>query len=152
MTEEDLLQKDWYAVLDASPTDCLQVLKQKYQRLALLYHPDKQSPDAAVEQVQQCVQRFIEVDQAWKILGDEQTKRAYDLQRRAGELRQSWPVDAHICLDDMSWDDESVLSMRIDPCEWMNTELPLIASVLTFRGAGLHLQLPLWWFLRPWER
>ncbi|XP_023674190.1 dnaJ homolog subfamily C member 24 [Paramormyrops kingsleyae] len=106
MTEEDLLQKDWYAVLDASPTDCLQVLKQKYQRLALLYHPDKQNPDTTVEQVQQCVQRFIEVDQAWKILGDEQTKRAYDLQRRAGELRQSWPVDAHICLDDMSWDDE----------------------------------------------
>uniref|UniRef100_A0A3B3QPS4 Elongator complex protein 4 n=1 Tax=Paramormyrops kingsleyae TaxID=1676925 RepID=A0A3B3QPS4_9TELE len=86
MTEEDLLQKDWYAVLDASPTDCLQVLKQKYQRLALLYHPDKQNPDTTVEQVQQCVQRFIEVDQAWKILGDEQTKRAYDLQRRGGGL------------------------------------------------------------------
>ncbi|KAL4641994.1 hypothetical protein GN956_G10564 [Arapaima gigas] len=106
MTAEELLRNDWYYVLDASPSDGLIELKRKYQRLALLYHPDKQSPDLAAELVQQHMQRFIEIDQAWKILGNEETKRAYDLQRRAKELKQSWPVDAHICLDDMSWDDE----------------------------------------------
>lgn len=28
------------------------------------------------------MQRFIEIDQAWKILGNEETKKEYDLQRR----------------------------------------------------------------------
>ncbi|XP_018619435.1 dnaJ homolog subfamily C member 24 [Scleropages formosus] len=106
MTAEELLRKDWYSVLEASPSDAPHELRRKYQRLALLYHPDKQSPDLAAEQVQRHMQRFIEVDQAWKILGNEETKRVYDLQRRAKELKQSWPVDAHICLGDMSWDDE----------------------------------------------
>ncbi|KAJ8344185.1 hypothetical protein SKAU_G00315140 [Synaphobranchus kaupii] len=105
MTHGNILHRDWYAILDASPSDCFQELKQKYQRLVLLYHPDKQSPDAATVEVEQRVERFIEVDQAWKILSNEETKRAYDLQRRAHELKQSWPVDAHICLDDMDWDD-----------------------------------------------
>ncbi|KAG7473686.1 hypothetical protein MATL_G00098530 [Megalops atlanticus] len=105
MTHDNRLHRDWYAILDASPSDCVQELKQKYQKLALLYHPDKQSPDTAAGEVEQCVQRFIEVDQAWKILGNEETKRAYDLQRRARELKQNWPVDAHVCLDDMTWDD-----------------------------------------------
>ncbi|KAG5839905.1 hypothetical protein ANANG_G00210080 [Anguilla anguilla] len=36
MTHEDILQRDWYAILDASPSDCFQELKQKYQRLVLL--------------------------------------------------------------------------------------------------------------------
>ncbi|KAJ8416236.1 hypothetical protein AAFF_G00382580 [Aldrovandia affinis] len=105
MTHDDMSQTDWYAVLDASPSDCLQELKQKYQRLALLYHPDKQGPDAGAGELEQRVQRFIEVNQAWKILSNEETKRAYDLQRHARELKQMWPLDAHVCLDDMDWDD-----------------------------------------------
>ncbi|KAJ8252087.1 hypothetical protein COCON_G00213990 [Conger conger] len=105
MTHENILHRDWYAILDASPSDCVQELKQKYQRLVLLYHPDKQGPGAAAGEVEQRLQRFIEVDQAWKILSNPETKTAYDLQRRAQELKQNWPVDAHISLDDMDWDD-----------------------------------------------
>ncbi|MBN3305325.1 DJC24 protein, partial [Amia calva] len=69
------------------------------------YHPDKQSPDVPPGEVEQRVQRFIEVDQAWKILGNEETKREYDLQRRATELQQRWPVDAQVFLEDMNWVD-----------------------------------------------
>uniref|UniRef100_W5MB15 DnaJ homolog subfamily C member 24 n=1 Tax=Lepisosteus oculatus TaxID=7918 RepID=W5MB15_LEPOC len=106
MTDESALQKDWYAVLEASPSDSLQELKQKYQKLALLYHPDKQSPDVPPGEVEQCVQRFIEVDQAWKILGNEETKKNYDLQRHAAELKQGWPIDAYVRLEDMTWQDD----------------------------------------------
>ncbi|XP_048477395.1 dnaJ homolog subfamily C member 24-like [Rhincodon typus] len=53
-----------------------------YELLQYNYHPDKQRADAPVEELEECVQRFIEVDQAWKILGNEETKREYDLQRR----------------------------------------------------------------------
>ncbi|XP_065799985.1 dnaJ homolog subfamily C member 24 isoform X2 [Muntiacus reevesi] len=45
------------------------------------YHPDKQSADAPAGSVEECIQKFIEIDQAWKILGNEETKKEYDLQR-----------------------------------------------------------------------
>lgn len=39
-------------------------------------------------------QRFIEIDQAWKILGNEETKKEYDLQRRGRSLPRSAVVAA----------------------------------------------------------
>lgn len=39
MTNADRQQKNWYSILEASPSDGLQELKQKYQRLALLVCP-----------------------------------------------------------------------------------------------------------------
>ncbi|XP_019332344.1 dnaJ homolog subfamily C member 24 isoform X3 [Alligator mississippiensis] len=75
-------KKDWYDILGAKPSDSLMELKRKYQKLVLLYHPDKQSADVPAGEVEERVQRFIEIDQAWKILGNEETKKEYDLQRR----------------------------------------------------------------------
>ncbi|XP_030642741.1 dnaJ homolog subfamily C member 24 [Chanos chanos] len=99
--------KEWYSILDAKPTDDLQVLKQKYQRLVLMFHPDKQRPDMTEEEAKKHLQRFLDVDQAWKTLSNEEMRREYDLQLRARELKQSWPVDAHIALEDMIWDDDT---------------------------------------------
>ncbi|KAK7815028.1 hypothetical protein U0070_024371 [Myodes glareolus] len=48
---------------------------------AYQYHPDKQSADAPAGTMEKCMQKFIEIDQAWKILGNEETKKMYDLQR-----------------------------------------------------------------------
>uniref|UniRef100_A0A3P8YJZ7 DnaJ homolog subfamily C member 24 n=1 Tax=Esox lucius TaxID=8010 RepID=A0A3P8YJZ7_ESOLU len=123
MTNKLISQNDWYSILEASPSDELQDLKQKYQRLALLYHPDKQGPDVTVTEAEEHLRRFIEVDQAWKVLSNQETKRAYDLQLRGAyclspaisqplkaagnELNQSWPVDARVCLDDMTWDEDN---------------------------------------------
>ncbi|XP_072841955.2 dnaJ homolog subfamily C member 24 isoform X1 [Pogona vitticeps] len=96
-------QKDWYSILGAGPSDSLTDLKRKYQRLVLLYHPDKQSTDVPAGEVEARMQRFIEIDRAWKILGNEETKKEYDLQRREYELTQGWPVDAQVSLGDMAW-------------------------------------------------
>ncbi|CAM5160831.1 unnamed protein product [Natator depressus] len=82
MAFEHIPQKDWYKILGAEPSESLTELKQKYQKLVLLYHPDKQSADVPAGEVEERVQRFIEIDQAWKILGNEETKKEYDLQRR----------------------------------------------------------------------
>ncbi|XP_051885156.1 dnaJ homolog subfamily C member 24 isoform X1 [Pristis pectinata] len=79
----NILQKDWYEILGSDPSDSPLELRQNYQRLILLYHPDKQSADVPAGELEERAQRFIEVDQAWKILGNEETKREYDLQRRA---------------------------------------------------------------------
>ncbi|XP_073664834.1 dnaJ homolog subfamily C member 24 isoform X2 [Tursiops truncatus] len=53
------------------------------------YHPDKQSADVPAGTVEECIQKFIEVDQAWKILGNEETKKEYDLQRHVLEAEKS---------------------------------------------------------------
>ncbi|XP_053305301.1 dnaJ homolog subfamily C member 24 [Spea bombifrons] len=97
------LHKDWYAVLGANPSDSQAELKQKYQKLALLYHPDKQSRNTTGKQVEDGAQRFIDINQAWKILGNEETKKEYDVLLRESELTQMWPVDAQIHLEEMSW-------------------------------------------------
>ncbi|XP_073432409.1 dnaJ homolog subfamily C member 24 isoform X2 [Dendrobates tinctorius] len=84
MTSENMSEKDWYSILGAHPSDSQAELKQKYQKLALLYHPDKQHRDIS-EQDKEGARKFIEISQAWKMLGNEETKRAYDLQRRGEE-------------------------------------------------------------------
>ncbi|XP_043372840.1 dnaJ homolog subfamily C member 24 isoform X3 [Dermochelys coriacea] len=125
-------QKDWYRILGAEPSESLTELKQKYQKLVLLgkrvhflssreywwnkYHPDKQSADVPAGEVEERVQRFIEIDQAWKILGNEETKKEYDLQRHEDDLMQTWPVDAQIYLEDMSWNKDEHCYRRSCRC------------------------------------
>ncbi|XP_076588316.1 dnaJ homolog subfamily C member 24 isoform X2 [Chaetodon auriga] len=96
-------EKDLYAVLGASSSDSVQQLKHRYQQLALQYHPDRLGGEASSE-VESAVKKFLEVDAAWRILSDQNTRRQYDLQRRAQELKQDWPVDSTVCLEDMTWD------------------------------------------------
>ncbi|KAL9850222.1 dnaJ homolog subfamily C member 24 isoform 2-T2 [Geothlypis trichas] len=43
------------------------------------YHPDKQAAGAAAEER---TRQFLEIHQAWKVLGNEETKQEYDLQQR----------------------------------------------------------------------
>ncbi|XP_072242906.1 dnaJ homolog subfamily C member 24 isoform X2 [Leuresthes tenuis] len=74
----DAEEQDLYAVLGASPSDSVQQLRHRYQQLALQYHPDRllQSSSEAAGS------RFVEVEAAWRILRDQNTRRQYDLQRR----------------------------------------------------------------------
>ncbi|XP_068003947.1 dnaJ homolog subfamily C member 24 isoform X1 [Melanerpes formicivorus] len=106
MACERIIQKDWYKILGAKPSDSPAELKRKYQKLALLYHPDKQKADVPAGEVEERVQRFIEIDQAWKILGNEETKKEYDLQQCEANLTNEWPLHAQIYLEDMSWNED----------------------------------------------
>ncbi|XP_004683015.1 PREDICTED: dnaJ homolog subfamily C member 24 isoform X1 [Condylura cristata] len=99
-------KKDWYSILGADPSASVSDLKQKYQKLVLMYHPDKQSADVPAGTVEECIQKFIEIDQAWKILGNEETKKEYDLQRLENDLRNVGPVDAQVYLEEMSWNED----------------------------------------------
>ncbi|XP_052330575.1 dnaJ homolog subfamily C member 24-like [Oncorhynchus keta] len=88
-------------VITLSAADVSKTFKQ--------YHPDKQGPDVSVTEAEEHLHRFIEVNQAWKVLSNKETnsKRGCDLQLRAGELNQGWPVDARVSLDDMTSDDDN---------------------------------------------
>ncbi|XP_045893963.1 dnaJ homolog subfamily C member 24 [Micropterus dolomieu] len=98
-------EKDLYAVLGASPSDSLQQLRHRYQQLALQYHPDRLGGECSSE-AESGVKKFLEVDAAWRILSDQNTRRQYDLQRRVRELKQDWPVDSTVYLEDMTWDQD----------------------------------------------
>ncbi|XP_044049158.1 dnaJ homolog subfamily C member 24 isoform X2 [Siniperca chuatsi] len=102
-------EKDLYAVLGASPSESVQQLRHRYQQLALQYHPDRLGGECSSE-AESGVKKFLEVDAAWRILSDQNTRRQYDLQRRVRELKQDWPVDSTICLEDMTWEQGSILS------------------------------------------
>ncbi|KAM7396093.1 hypothetical protein PAMP_019162 [Pampus punctatissimus] len=101
-------EKDLYAVLGASPSDSVQQLRHRYQQLALQYHPDRLG-GVCPSEAESGVKKFLEVDAAWRILSDQNSRRKYDQQRRAQEMKQDWPVDSTVFLEDMTWDkDECV--------------------------------------------
>lgn len=101
----EAVEKDLYAVLGASSSDSIQQLRHRYQQLALQYHPDRLGAEGSSE-AESAVQKFLEVDAAWKTLSDQTSRRQYDLHRRARELKQDWPVDSTVCLEDMTWDED----------------------------------------------
>ncbi|RVE71465.1 hypothetical protein OJAV_G00052130 [Oryzias javanicus] len=96
-------QTDLYAVLGAHPSDSVQQLRRRYQQLALQFHPDRVGGEHS-SAAESSVSRFLEVDAAWKILSDQNTRRQYDSQRRAEALTQDCPVDSTVHLEDMNFD------------------------------------------------
>ncbi len=73
-----MAKRDYYEVLglgrDASEAE----LKKAYRRLAMKYHPDRNSDDPAAEE------KFKEASEAYEILTDPQKKEAYDRFGHAG--------------------------------------------------------------------
>lgn len=72
MPEEE---KDLYAVLGVSPLATQEEIRHAYRKLVRRFHPDSGSEEASVE-------RFQEVQEAYRVLGDLARRQAYD-QRRA---------------------------------------------------------------------
>ena len=66
-----------YAVLDVASDASTDELKKAYRREALRWHPDKHAGSDGGTQVQ-AEEKFRELQAAWAVLGDEQTRAAYD--------------------------------------------------------------------------
>ncbi|XP_077453530.1 dnaJ homolog subfamily C member 24 isoform X1 [Stigmatopora argus] len=99
------LEKDLYAILGASPSDSVQQLRHKYQKLALQYHPDRLG-DVCDFEAETSIKMFLDIDAAWKILCEVESRKKYDQQRRDREFKQDWPVDSVVSLKDMTWDQD----------------------------------------------
>ncbi|XP_072291103.1 dnaJ homolog subfamily C member 24 [Eucyclogobius newberryi] len=108
-------EKDLYAVLGASPSESTEELRHRYQQLVLQCHPDRLSGRGSSE-ADVGLKRFLEVDAAWKILSDGNTRRDYDLHRRAHDLKQDWPVDSTVFLDNMAWNNDECLYTHCCRC------------------------------------
>jgi molecular chaperone DnaJ len=71
------LEKDYYADLGVGTDASAKDIKRAYRKLAQEYHPDTTQGDAAKEA------RFKEVNEAYSVLSDDQTRQEYDQARDA---------------------------------------------------------------------
>jgi molecular chaperone DnaJ len=69
--------RDYYEVLEVERTASKEDLKKAYRRLARRYHPDVNSEDGSDE-------RFKEINEAYEVLSNEDSRAAYDRFGHAG--------------------------------------------------------------------
>ncbi|XP_071526534.1 uncharacterized protein [Panulirus ornatus] len=79
------IQMTLYDVLGVSQDASETEIRRQYQELARQYHPDKSAIEGAKE-------KFLQVTEAWHILGDTQKRREYDDQLKREKLYQEFPV------------------------------------------------------------
>jgi molecular chaperone DnaJ len=74
--------KDWYAVLEVSPTATHEQVKRAYRQKAFVCHPDRGGSAF----------RMKAVNEAWAVLGDPELRRQYDAEVREERDRQGREV------------------------------------------------------------
>ncbi len=70
--------KDYYNILSVPKTASQDEIKKAYRKLAVKYHPDKNQDNPQAEE------RFKEINEAYKVLGDVEKRKKYD------ELGANW--------------------------------------------------------------
>src|SRR6266576_4303070 len=68
-------KRDYYEILGVSKSASADEIKKAFRRLAIQYHPDKESGDEA---------KFKEVNEAYEILKDSSKRQRYDQFGHAG--------------------------------------------------------------------
>jgi curved DNA-binding protein CbpA len=71
--------KSLYDVLGISSTATPEEIKAAFRKLALELHPDRNIANPDEAQVKARTQRFIEVNDAYEVLGNAEKKRIYDI-------------------------------------------------------------------------
>ncbi len=75
---KEWLETDYYAVLGVKSDASAKEIKQAYRKLAQQFHPDTNAGDTAAES------RFKEVNEAYEVIGDVDTRKEYDHTREMG--------------------------------------------------------------------
>ena len=69
-----MLTVDHYRTLGLKPEATEEDIKKAYRKLAMQYHPDRTGGNPENEE------HFKEINEAYRILGDEEKRRRYDIQ------------------------------------------------------------------------
>lgn len=67
--------KDYYQVLNVSPSATTEQIKKAFRKLALRYHPDKNI------NTELAARKFVEIQEAYQVLKDRAKRTAYNYQR-----------------------------------------------------------------------
>ncbi|GAB1607996.1 dnaJ homolog subfamily C member 24-like [Argonauta hians] len=89
-----------YDILGCDHKASHEQLKKAYQKLALKYHPDKNSQMSLSKNHDV----FIKINEAWKILGDPELRSHFDFRWRERSLTQDWPLQDKIMFDEFCED------------------------------------------------
>lgn len=74
---------DYYATLKVSPEASDEEIKRSYRKLALKYHPDRNQGNKNAED------KIREINAAYEVLGDPETRKSYERLRFGGHGRKS---------------------------------------------------------------
>ena len=70
-----MAKRDYYKILGVLKSATEKEIKSAYRKLALKYHPDKNTGDKIAEE------KFKEINEAYEILSDTQKKKHYDISK-----------------------------------------------------------------------
>lgn len=82
------VNKDYYAVLNASPKATDEEIRVAYRKLAREFHPDV-NPDAGADE------KFKDLQEAYEVLGDPKQRKKYDHWRKQQGLDRSSALSLH---------------------------------------------------------
>ena len=68
-----MAKRDYYDVLNVSKNATKDEIKKSYRRLAMKFHPDRNTNDANAEK------KFKEAKEAYEVLSDNSKKETYDM-------------------------------------------------------------------------
>ena len=74
---------DYYTTLGVTPEASDEEIKRSYRKLALKYHPDRNQGNKNAEE------KIREVNAAYEVLGDPETRKSYERLRFGGYGRKS---------------------------------------------------------------
>ena len=95
---------DLYSVLDIEQNASMETMKQSYHKLVLQYHPDRnhQKEEQKKENVS-----FLQIQEAWEILRDEDKRRSYDEELNKLKSKESnVSISYHATLSDLELIDD----------------------------------------------
>ncbi|CAG8747180.1 18786_t:CDS:2 [Gigaspora rosea] len=94
----------YYELLEIPETATHEEIKQQYQKLLLIHHPDKSQPSLTNSEDMNKSEKINQIIEAWKILKDPELRKVYDKELKATKLRQDGLFNSEIDLDDMEYD------------------------------------------------
>ncbi|KAL0894016.1 hypothetical protein ABMA27_014082 [Loxostege sticticalis] len=94
--EDNTSSTDYYQILQCERTASAEELKKSYQRLVLLFHPDKKDEKDSDK-------LFLLIQKAWSVLRDPNSRRQYDAELTCQEHSELLIYET-ISLDQMQYD------------------------------------------------
>ncbi|RDD41071.1 DPH4-like protein [Trichoplax sp. H2] len=95
---------DLYEVLKVNPTASLEEIKRSYHSLVKQWHPDKLDCNSAENDVASAI--YDRIDKAWQTLSKDELRKKYDQQRREVKVRQEYPINDDVDIDDMEYHED----------------------------------------------
>ena len=93
--------EDFYEILQCGHESSFQEIKSSFQKLALKHHPDKAAVNSTETDTDD---RFVRISKAWKVLGNEDSRKEYDARWKQRCMAQKWPIQDDVDIEDFDVD------------------------------------------------